>query len=83
MCNVQTLLSEANCFTCVPPGTWPLLKLALLCLIAQSGGSGGGVQQVYGPTPDPPVAPPTNPLLPALAYTSGGTLYNWNGSAWV
>ena len=30
-CNVQTLMRDASCFTCVPPGFFQPLKLALLC----------------------------------------------------
>jgi hypothetical protein len=32
-CDVQTLLSSANCFSCAPPGQWGLLRLAMLCRI--------------------------------------------------
>lgn len=48
-----------------------------------SGGSGpGGAQQVY--TGAAPPAAPDNPALPALFYpTGGGTLFQWDGAAWV
>jgi hypothetical protein len=34
-CDTQTLLAIANCFNCVPPGQWQLLRIALLCRISQ------------------------------------------------
>lgn len=33
-CEITTLLGNANCFQCVPPGQWALLRLAMLCRIA-------------------------------------------------
>jgi len=57
----------------------------LLVVIAQSlsgGGSVGGAQEVY--TGAAPPAAPADPTKPALYYpTGGGTLFQWDGAAWV
>lgn len=57
----------------------------LLVAIAEGinqGGTGGGTIQVY--TGAAPPAAPDNPALPALYYpTGGGTLFQWDGAAWV
>lgn len=57
----------------------------LLIVIAQvmgDGGGGGGDQQVYSGAAPP--AAPDNPALPAVFYpTGGGTLFQWDGAAWV
>jgi len=59
----------------------------LLVIIAEGinqggGGGGGGTIQVY--TGAAPPAAPDNPALPALFYpTGGGTLFQWDGAAWV
>jgi hypothetical protein len=36
-CDPQTLLTQAGCFECLPPGQLELVKLALLCKIATGG----------------------------------------------
>lgn len=41
-CNVQTLLDNASCFACLPPGMWALLELQLLCEIAAVSSASGG-----------------------------------------
>lgn len=30
-CDVQTLLDESSCFSCISPGFWDLMELQLLC----------------------------------------------------
>ncbi len=81
-CDPQTLISEASCLLCtVPPGMWEAIKVSLLCQIA-GGGGGGGTIQVY--TGAAPPAAPDDPTKPALFYpTGGGTLFQWDGAAWV
>lgn len=40
-CNVQSLLDDASCFECLPPGLWAVLELQLLCEILAAGGGSG------------------------------------------
>jgi len=40
-CDVQTLLDDAACFTCLSPGVLQILEVALLCQIFNSAGGGG------------------------------------------
>ena len=40
-CDVQTLLNNAACFACLPPGTLSVVELQLLCEILNSTPAGG------------------------------------------
>jgi len=79
--DVNELMAQISCLKCaVQPGDVPLLILGAVSNI--TGGGGGGTIQVY--TGAAPPAAPDNPLLPALYYpTGGGTLFQWDGAAWV
>lgn len=40
-CNVQSLLSNSQCFGCLSPGEWDIIELQLLCEILNAGGGSG------------------------------------------
>lgn len=90
--SVQTLLSQANCFTCIPPGMWSLIELVLLTQIVNNGGGGGGgggsAQLVLYTTTSPTVdgVVPANQNANAIAYRADGTqpIFVWDpvGHAW-
>ncbi len=66
-CDVQAVMTEAKCFTCLTPGMWAALELALLCDLIEKINQlvvSGGVQQVF---PDHyGASPPT--FIPPKAY---------------
>ena len=48
-CDVQTLLNNAACFACLPPGTLSIVELQLLCeILNSSGGTGSGTGTLAG-----------------------------------
>lgn len=75
------LMSAARCLQCeVPPGLVPYLILQSL-IDFSGGGGGGGTGGVTCSTADP-VAAPANSCT--LHYrTDTGSLWMWNGAAWV
>jgi len=82
-CNVNDLMRDASCFTCLSPGIWQVLELQLLCNILAAGGGGAGSIQVYEGR-DP--ALPDDPTKAALSYpTGGGSLTQWDvpSQTWV
>ena len=82
--STNALLEAAKCYECLSPGMWQLIELGLLQQIAANGGGGGGGGDIQVYTGAAPPAAPDNPLLPALYYpTGGGTLFQWDGAAWV
>jgi len=80
--SVNALLEDAKCYACLSPGIWMLLELALLQQIVNNGGGGGGgVGSVLCGTVDPTTAP-TGTC--AIYYrTDTGTIFVWNGAAWL
>ncbi len=82
-CNVDSLLSQANCFACQSPGLWPILELQLLCNILSAGGGGGGGQQVFSGAGDPTAGGVVPAVSNALYIdTNTGTLYQWYSNLW-
>lgn len=84
-CDIQTLLDEGKCFACgLAPGQLAFIELALLCQIATGSGGGGSGAVMQGAAD--PVAPPTNPTMPAI-YTNltSGVIWTWNvvTQAWI
>lgn len=64
-----SLLSDPNiaCYRSV--GSYPLLELALLQIIANGIGNGGsGTQLVFSGSVATPAGPPNNPALPSIYY---------------
>lgn len=79
----QEINTAAACFICLGMSLPQAQALVLLNAISENvSGGGGGAQEVY--TGAAPPAAPDNPALPALYYpTGGGTLFQWDGAAWV
>jgi hypothetical protein len=78
----QGLLSSANVACYNNYGSWQLLELALLQIIANNGGggSGGGVTAAdYGGGP-PSFTPTTSGAL--AIDTSNGSVWTWYSNAW-
>jgi hypothetical protein len=74
------LLEAAKCYACMPPGLWGLLELGLLQQIVDGGGTGGSGGVNCGAAD--PVAAPAGSC--AIYYrTDTGTIFIWNGAAWV
>jgi hypothetical protein len=84
MPTADELMADIACLKCaIQPGDVPFL---ILGAIAEGGGGGGGTIQVYtGAFADPNGnVTPDDPTKPALFYpTGGGTLWQWDGAAWV
>jgi len=87
-CDVNVLLAQANCFSCLSPGLWQVLELQLLCdIAAQGGGGGGGTGAVlfghYGNAAPP--NPPANPTSAAIAYDLDPNFqtWKWDGTQWT
>ena len=61
-----SLLSDMNvaCYRSV--GSYPLLELALLQIIANGMGGGSGTQLVFSGSVATPAGPPNNPALPSI-----------------
>jgi hypothetical protein len=76
----NVIMDEARCLECaIPAGYLPYAILAAISNI--TGGGGGGTGGVTCGVADP-VAAPANACT--LFYrTDTGTLWMWNGSAWV
>jgi len=80
--STNALLEAAKCYECLSPGIWQLIELGLLQQIAAAGGTGGGGTGGVTCGVADPVAAPANACT--LFYrTDTGTLWMWNGAAWV
>lgn len=79
-CSASELLADGACFTCLTKKQLQIVIAQLLCEISAGGGGGGGGEQVTSGNG----APSSTPTGSALYYDNlTGTLYQWNGSAWV
>ncbi len=80
--SANALLEAAKCYRCLGEAEWRMIELALLQQIVDGGGGGGGgIGGVTCGVADP-VAAPANACT--LFYrTDTGTLWMWNGAAWV
>lgn len=58
MCDVQAILAQGQCLSCLPAGQLKILGLIILCQILQESGGGGGEseQQVWTSPAVPPTA---------------------------
>jgi hypothetical protein len=80
-CDVQTLITDAACLTCIPPGMQSLVNTALLCNIASaiSAATGAAGQVTCGNG-----APSTAPTPGCGIYYDkvSTAFYYWDGAAW-
>jgi len=76
--DVDTLMTEAACLQCVPPGTIPYLILQAI----RDGGIGGGSGS--GSVLSGAGAPVADPGVSAAIYfdENTGVQYNWYSGAW-
>jgi len=86
-CDVQTLLDDAACFTCLSPGVLQILEVALLCQIFNSAGGGGlSGKEIFSGNGDPNgVITPT--VADGLYYQRDSVPPNqvwiWQDGAWI
>ncbi len=83
-CSADVLLESGKCFQCLTKKELQIVIAQLLCEIKTNGGGGGGGGTIQVYTGAAPPAAPDDPTKPALYYpTGGGTLFQWDGAAWV
>lgn len=76
-CDINTLLSEAKCFSCLDEKSQLAVIATLLCGIAEAGGGGGGGVQYFAGSGPPTTQTPANGAGAYYDYTNKAT-YNWN-----
>jgi hypothetical protein len=78
----QALMNQVSCYACLSPGQWQLLSLAMLSLLVQAGGTGGGSCLLCGT-----VNPTTAPSCTCAIYYNRATggFWDWDSdlNQWV
>lgn len=89
-CDAETILEQAceSQIGCLTSNIQLLIIIAqLLCEINEGGGGGGGAGQIKSYITDPNTegVVPDDVTEDAIAYSisGSGSMYGWNGSAWV
>ncbi len=87
-CDVQSLMTEAKCFTCLSPGMWQALELALLCdLIEKINNIGTVTKEIFSGNGDPNgvITPQvTDAIYRQLDSLPVGMIWTWQGAGpWI